>query len=116
MSKLKLLLGAVAAAALVAAFRDTEGGRWLRPSLPVRGGRDAWDDDEEEDDDEGYDDVPEPILGYDGMDRDTLVAHLRRSGLDEDTLRDVYDYERERENRTLVLETVLELLDEFAVR
>jgi hypothetical protein len=55
----------------------------------------------------------EPVLGYDGMDRDTLVEWLRDSSLDEETLLRIERYERQHENREPVLDAVDDLLAAF---
>lgn len=52
----------------------------------------------------------EPILGYDGMDVDTLVDWIERSDLDSATLRHVRAYEMRHRKREAVLSTVDELL------
>ena len=65
---LKLLLGVAAVGVVAAAFRDSARGRWLRPAVPFAG----------DDEDGGIAlDGQEPVLGYDGMDRDTLLEWLR---------------------------------------
>jgi hypothetical protein len=56
------------------------------------------------------DEETEPVLGYDGMDRDTLITWLREARLDGDVLERVQRYERRNERREVVLETVEELL------
>ena len=78
MRVLKLLRGVAAVGVVAAAFRDSARGRWLRPSVPFAG-----------DDEEGgmAVDEQEPVLGYDGMDRDTLLEWLRDAELDRATFR-----------------------------
>jgi hypothetical protein len=109
MRALKVLLGAVAGAAIVLALRDYRQGGWLRPAVPGTG-RDGGllleDDDEE-------DLLEEPVLGYDGMDRDTLVEWLDDADLDESTLLRIRRYEMETENREPVLDRVDDLLGAF---
>lgn len=95
MNLLKTLLAAAAMATIVLTFRDWERGEWLFP-----GGPEEMDEDEE----------TEPVLGYDGMDRDTLITWLREARLDNDVLERVQRYERRNERRAVVLETVEELL------
>ncbi|HEU0015587.1 MAG TPA: hypothetical protein VFQ45_18060 [Longimicrobium sp.] len=106
MRLVKMLLGAAAVGVVVAAFRDSRTRRWLRPALPGRDGGGA---------DEGagmlVEESEEPVLGYDGMDRDTLVDWLRESTLDRDTLLRIRRYERINANRQPVLDTVDDLLD-----
>jgi len=107
MRLLKVLLGTAAAGTIVLAFRDFANERWLQPALPAGAG---WDDDEEllaEDEEE------EPVLGYDGMDRDTLVAWLDDAGLDEETLLDIRRYEEAQQARGPVLDKVDDLLASF---
>ena len=55
----------------------------------------------------------EPVLGYDGMDRDTLIDWLRDSALDEETLLRIERYEQAKENREPVLDAVDDLLASF---
>ena len=55
----------------------------------------------------------EPVLGYDGMDRDTLIDWLQDSTLDEETLLRIERYERVKENREPVLDAVGDLLAAF---
>ncbi|HEX8829797.1 MAG TPA: hypothetical protein VF705_01440, partial [Longimicrobium sp.] len=55
----------------------------------------------------------EPVLGYDGMDRDSLIEWLRDASLDEETLLYIERYERARENREPVLDAVGDLLASF---
>ena len=110
---LKVLLGAAAVGAIVLAFRDFQREGWLRPALP---GGERWDDGDdtgrlpgEEDEAE----LEEPVLGYDGMDRDTLVAWLDDADLDEATLLRIRRYEHATQNREPVLDKVDDLLASF---
>lgn len=97
---LKVLLGAAAVGAVAFAFRDQVRGRWMRP-----GG----------DDDEGGVLIAggeEPVLGYDGMDRDTLIDWLDDADLDRDTLLRIRAYESANLSREPVLDAVDDLLDD----
>lgn len=109
MSYLKALLGVAAGATIVMAFRDFEGGGWLAPALPGAGQGDG-DILLEEDDEEL---AEEPVLGYDGMDRDTLVAWLDDADLDEATLLHIRRYETANEDREAVLDRIDDLLAAF---
>lgn len=109
MSYLKVLLGAAAAGTIVLAFRDFEGGGWLQPALP--GGRWAEGDLLLEEDDEEVEE--EPVLGYDGMDRDTLIAWLDDADLDEATLLRTRRYEIATQDREPVLDRIDDLLAAF---
>jgi hypothetical protein len=100
---LKLMLGVAAVGVVVAAFRDSSRDRWLRPAVPFGG-----DDDEDGDYALGG---QEPVLGYDGMDRDTLLDWLRDADLDRSTLLRIQAYESANESRGPVLDAVEELLD-----
>jgi len=53
---------------------------------------------------------PEPVLGYDGMDQETLLEWLPAAGLDFETLDEIIQYEE----ANLQREVVLELLEEMA--
>ena len=110
MNYLKVLLGAAAAGTIVLAFRDFEGGGWLHPALPGGG----WAERDlllEEDDDEAL--AEEPVLGYDGMDRDTLIAWLDDADLDEATLLRIRRYETASQDREPVLDRIDDLLASF---
>jgi hypothetical protein len=108
----KVLLGAAAAGAIVLAFRDFENGGWLQPAVP--GGR--WPEGGNlllEDEDDEAELLEEPVLGYDGMDRDMLVDWLDDADLDERTLLRVRRYEVANENREPVLDRIDDLLAAF---
>lgn len=108
MRALKVLIGAAAGAAIVLALRDYQQGGWLRPALPGTG-RDGGlllEDDEE-------DLLEEPVLGYDGMDRDTLVDWLDDADLDERTLLRIRRYEQSTADRDPVLDKIDDLLAAF---
>lgn len=97
MNPLKLLLGGAAAATILVAFRDFDNDTWLPPGGYAGPGV------EEED--------MEPVLGYDGMDRDTLIQWIRDAELDEDTLIRIHEYEATHQARERVLQAVSELLE-----
>jgi hypothetical protein len=101
MKLLKTLLATAAVGAIVIAFRDVEGGRWLRPAVPGRGGMDL--------DDLGFEDE-EPVLGFDGMDRDTLIDWLGEAELDDQALRRIRGYEITHQGRQPVLDALEDLL------
>lgn len=107
MRVLKVLLGVAAVGAIALAFRDFRNERWLEPALP--GGL----DDDEGDLLEAEAGLEEPILGYDGMDRDTLVDWLDDADLDEETLLRIRRYEEAGEAREPVLDKVDDLLAAF---
>lgn len=108
---IKVLLGAAAAGLVVLALRDFERGRWLAPALPGGRGRGAAGEDDRLEDEEDFEE--EPVLGYDGMDRDTLIEWLQDADLDEATLLRIERYERARHNREPVLDAVSDLLAPF---
>src|SRR5436305_2037447 len=109
MNVFKVLLGAAAAGTIVLAFRDFDTGGWLQPALP--GGEALRGDlllEEEE-----AELAEEPVLGYDGMDRDTLVAWLDDADLDEATLLRIRRYEQAGPDREPVLDKIDDLLAAF---
>jgi hypothetical protein len=108
MRALKVLIGAAAGVAIVLALRDYRNGGWLKPALAGggQGGGLLLEDDEE-------DLLEEPVLGYDGMDRDTLVDWLDDADLDERTLLRIRRYEQETDGREPVLDKVDDLLGAF---
>jgi len=102
MRLLRILLGLAAVGVVVAAFRDSRTQRWLRPA--TSGG------DDEDDRLPTALETEEPVLGYDGMDRDTLVDWLGEADLDRDTLLRIHAYESANMARGSVLDTVDDLL------
>lgn len=105
MDVLKTLVAATAVGTIVLAFRDVENGAWLSPALPGLGGGIALEEDED------WDDSEEPVLGYDGMDRDTLIDWLRDAELDVGTLARIHHYETANFARQAVLDTLDDLMD-----
>lgn len=99
MNLLKLALAGAATAVILTAFRDHERGRWLAPA--GLGGMPEPLQPEE---------MPEPVLGYDGMDEDTLLDWIRAADLDEHTLRGIERYERATRDRGPVLDMLADLL------
>ena len=97
MNLLKALVAAAAVGVIAVAFRNPETGGWL----PL-GGTGASGDDGES---------PEPFLGYDGMDRDTLIDFLGSAELDRSMLHRVQAYEKANQGRGVVLDAVADLLD-----
>jgi hypothetical protein len=53
------------------------------------------------------------VLGYDGMDRDTVVDWLREASLDEATLLRMERYEKAHHNREPVLDAITDQLSGF---
>lgn len=98
MSLWKALLAGAAVGVIVIAFRDAENDGWLMPAgfAGRLGTPGAGDFDDEE-----------PILGYDGMDQETLLDWLDDADLDADTLMRTRWYEQ----RHLAREPVLDALD-----
>ena len=121
----KLALGAAAVGVIAFAFRGALRGGSLEAALDDRQGRDlrfgagsgGFRGDGARDSHgaigEYSDADEEPVLGYDGMDRDSLVEWLRDASLDEETLLHIERYERSRENREPVLDAVGDLLAAF---
>lgn len=102
----RILLGAAAVGAIALALRDFRTGRWLLPGTP-----EELPDEELEGGEQPAEE--EPVLGYDGMDRDTLVDWLREASLDESTLMRMDRYERSHGNREPVLEAIGDQLTAF---
>jgi hypothetical protein len=97
MNLFKVLAAGAALSVILFAFRDPHTGEWLFPGTAAGGAPDIVDE-------------TEPVLGYDGMDRDTLVEWLRGADLDDDTLRRIRSYESRHDGRAMVLDTVDELM------
>lgn len=105
----RVLLGAAAVGTIALAFRDFRNRGWLGPALPGAGG---WTGDEDEAG-TGVEEMEEPVLGYDGMDRDTLVSWLDDADLDEAALLRMRRYELAAQNREPVLDKIDDLLAAF---
>lgn len=99
MNTLKLLVGGAAVAVILVAFRDFDDGGWL-PLGGYASGAGLLEADADE----------EPVLGYDGMDRDTLIQWLHDAELDPDTLIRIHEYEARHHGRGAVLEAISDLL------
>lgn len=91
MNKLRWLIAGIAVGVIVVAFRDMERHAWITPPLPGRGS----ETDEEE-----------PVLGYDGMDQETLFDWIAEADLDDDTIDRILDYERAHADREPVIEAL----------
>jgi hypothetical protein len=91
MNTLKWILAGMVVGVVAVAFRDFERGTWLSPALP----RTPEEVDEEE-----------PVLGYDGMDQETLLDWLESSDLDDETLERMIRYEEVNQGREPVLESL----------
>jgi hypothetical protein len=98
MKTLKLLLAGAAVGVILLAFRDYERGGWIVPALPF-GGADDEDDDQEE-----------PVLGYDGMDVDSLILWLADARPDLATLSRMHAYESAHLAREAVLDEIADRL------
>jgi hypothetical protein len=94
MRLLKMLLAGAAIGVIVTAFRDFENETWLIPVRP--GGAGGMD----------LEDEPEPVLGYDGMDQDTLLDWLADAAVDADTLERMHRYELAGRGREPVLSAI----------
>lgn len=94
MNALKWLLAGLIAGVVAVAFRDMQRGVWLAPALPRA---------------EGEVDEEEPVLGYDGMDQETLLDWLDESDLEPDVVDRMIRYEEANQNREPVLDALSEL-------
>lgn len=92
---LKWIVAGTAAGMILASFRDFENGRWITPgqSLP------------------GEVDETEPVLGYDGMDQETIIDWLARADLDRASLRRMQMYEQAHRDRGPVVAAIGDLLE-----
>lgn len=95
MKTVQWMLAGILIGVIAVAFRDFERGEWLSPAILT--------DDEEVG-------VEEPVLGYDGMDQETLLEWLADAELDHDTLERIIRYEEANRRREPVLTTLAELL------
>ena len=95
MRLLKILLAGAAVGVIVTAFRDFENESWL---LPTRSGGSRGPID--------LGDEPEPVLGYDGMDQDTLLDWLSGAEMDVETLERMHRYELAGRGREPVLSAI----------
>lgn len=96
MKKLKWLLAGVVIGVIAVAFRDLDRGEWLSPQLPRK--REPVGPEE-------------PVLGYDGMDQETVLDWLASANLDASALDHILRYEAANLNRGPVIELLEELLD-----
>jgi hypothetical protein len=96
MKTLKLLLAGIVVGVIVVAFRDMERGTWLAPALPRNNATEV--------------DGEEPVLGYDGMDQETLIEWLDSAGLDQSTLERILAYEGATRGREQVMLAVSDKL------
>jgi hypothetical protein len=101
MNALKLLAAGAAIGVVLVAFRDEEEG-WIVPGREFL--RDALIDG-----DAGGGER-EPILGYDGMDEETIIDWLDDSGSDRDTLLRMLRYEAGHHGRQHVLSALVDQL------
>jgi hypothetical protein len=93
------LLGGLAVGLVFASLRDVDRGDWVGPQ-------------DDEDRDDGGVDVydQEPVLGYDGMDQETILEWIDEAELDEETLERLIEYEESNRRREPVLEALQDLL------
>jgi hypothetical protein len=92
---LRLLITGAALAVVYIALREPDAPPRTRRLREPRGG--AFDE-------------PEPVLGFDGMDLDTLIPWLEAADLDEATLERIREYEQRHRARETVLDTLEDLL------
>jgi hypothetical protein len=102
MNAFKFLAAGAALAVILTTFRDQRG-EWIVPGgdlLRNLGGTNG---------DGGADDA-EPVLGYDGMDDDTLQEWLADAGADRRTLLSMLRYEAANRGRQPVLAAIVDQL------
>lgn len=95
MKTLKWLLAGALVGIIAVAFRDFERGAWLTPQLSGAGEPAG---------------PEEPVLGYDGMDQETLLDWLTSAHLDSDALEHMLSYEAANRNRGPVIDLIEDLL------
>ena len=95
MKKLKWLLAGVVIGVIAVAFRDLERGEWLAPQLSRR--REPIGPEE-------------PVLGYDGMDQETVLDWLASANMDAAALERILLYEGANLNRAPVIDLLEDLL------
>lgn len=98
MNLFKVLLAGAAIGVIVTAFRDSDNESWLIPAPPF--GRGGADDEV----------LPEPILGYDGMDQETLIDWLGDADLDRTALLRMRRYEASNRGREAVVSAIDDML------
>ena len=89
MKTLKLLLAGLVVGVAIVALRDRDGASLLAPAGRRSGPAEA--------------DGEEPVLGYDGMDQETLLDWLSSASLDRETLERIHAYEQATRGREEVL-------------
>jgi hypothetical protein len=95
MKTLQWLVAGIVIGIIAAAFRDFERGEWLAPAIP-RGSEEP--------------DAEEPVLGYDGMDQETILEWIEEAELDAPTVTRLIRYEEATRAREPVLDALGELL------
>jgi hypothetical protein len=95
MKTIKWLLAGIIVGFIAVAFRDLERGEWLYPAIPRRSDSPGGE---------------EPLLGYDGMDQETLLEWIPAANLDEGTLRAIMRYERANLDRGPILDALEEMI------
>jgi hypothetical protein len=85
------MLAGLAGGLLLSLLRELRARRHPAPATPSRESLDFW---------------REPLLGYDGMDQETLIDWLSDSELDEDTIERILRYEEANRRRAPVLEAL----------
>jgi hypothetical protein len=99
MNRLKWFAGGLLIGLVLSTLRDQDRGDW------VSGGRvgDGADGD--------VDLEEEPVLGYDGMDQETLLEWIEGATLDDETIERMIRYESGNRRRAPVLDVLHDLLD-----
>jgi len=99
MNRLIWFAGGLLIGLVLSTLRDQDRGDWARAGQTSEG----------MDGDDGIEE--EPVLGYDGMDQETLLDWIEGATLDDETIERMIRYESGNRRRAPVLDVLHDLLD-----